>query len=137
MATLDAPGATIAYPSGAFRQAGWAFLFLGISVGPTLRLGNENFSIDLLPDFVGYLHAQGLGLGLWMSPLEFHMSSETYKTHPDWACTPTGHVTAQVPDDAKSRCNDPRPDVKVSGCTDVIRWIQALPASSRVFSFPN
>jgi hypothetical protein len=52
------------------------------------------------PDFVEYVHAQGLKLGLWMSPVEFHTSSETYKQHPDWACTPTGHVTAQVPDDA-------------------------------------
>jgi hypothetical protein len=34
---------------------GWAFLFLGISIGPSFRLGNENFLIDLLPDFVGYL----------------------------------------------------------------------------------
>jgi hypothetical protein len=52
------------------------------------------------PDFVEYVHAQGLKLGLWMSPVEFHTSSETYKAHPDWACTPTGHLTAQVPDDA-------------------------------------
>ena len=52
------------------------------------------------PDFAEYVHAQGLKLGLWMSPLEFHTSSETYKQHPDWACTPTGHLTAQVPDDA-------------------------------------
>jgi hypothetical protein len=52
------------------------------------------------PDFAEYVRAQGLGLGLWMSPLEFNTSSETYKAHPDWACTPTGHLTAQVPDDA-------------------------------------
>jgi Melibiase len=52
------------------------------------------------PAFVEYLRSQGLKLGLWMSPLEFHMSSDTYKAHPDWACTPAGHLTAQVPDDA-------------------------------------
>ena len=52
------------------------------------------------PDFAAYVHAQGLKLGLWMSPLEFHTDSQTYKEHPDWACTPAGHVTAQVPDDA-------------------------------------
>jgi hypothetical protein len=34
---------------------GWAFLFLAISIGPSFRLANENFMIDLLPDFVGYL----------------------------------------------------------------------------------
>ncbi|HEX4733672.1 MAG TPA: alpha-galactosidase [Thermoleophilaceae bacterium] len=52
------------------------------------------------PDFVEYIHSQGLKLGLWMSPLEFNTSSQTYKAHPDWACTPTGHLTAQIPDDA-------------------------------------
>src|SRR5262249_11200661 len=34
---------------------GWAFLFLGISIGPSVRLGPENFLIDVLPDFIGYL----------------------------------------------------------------------------------
>jgi hypothetical protein len=53
-----------------------------------------------LPDFVEYLHAKGLKLGLWMSPAEFHTSSTTYAAHPDWACAPTGDITAQVPDDA-------------------------------------
>jgi hypothetical protein len=52
------------------------------------------------PDFVEYVHSKGLRLALWMSPLEFHTNSQTYKAHPDWACTPTGHITAQVPDDA-------------------------------------
>jgi hypothetical protein len=55
MATLHAPTTTLTFPSGAFRQMGWAFLFLGISVGPSFRLGQENFLIDVLPDFVGYL----------------------------------------------------------------------------------
>jgi alpha-galactosidase len=55
---------------------------------------------DGVPDFVTYLHAHGLKLGLWMSPLEFNSASETAKAHPDWICTPTGDVTAQVPDDA-------------------------------------
>lgn len=55
---------------------------------------------DGTPDFVDYLHAQGLQLGLWMSPLEFNMASQTYAAHPDWACAPTGDATAQVPDDA-------------------------------------
>jgi hypothetical protein len=55
---------------------------------------------DGVPDFVTYLQGKGLRLGLWMSPLEFHTSSVTYQQHPDWACTPIGHLTAQVPDDA-------------------------------------
>src|SRR3954469_14778183 len=55
---------------------------------------------DGRPDFVDYLHQQGVGLGLWMSPLEFNMASQTYAAHPDWACAPVGHLTAQVPDDA-------------------------------------
>jgi hypothetical protein len=46
---------TRTFPAGAFRQIGWAFLFLGISIGPSFRLGQENFLIDVLPDFIGYL----------------------------------------------------------------------------------
>src|SRR4051794_13134000 len=52
------------------------------------------------PDFVEYLHANGLNLALWMSPLEFNTNSQTYKQHPDWVCTPTGDLTSQIPDDA-------------------------------------
>lgn len=52
------------------------------------------------PDFVEYVQASGLKLGLWMSPVEFNQNSETYKQHPDWVCTPTGDVTSQIPDDA-------------------------------------
>ncbi|HEU5033829.1 MAG TPA: alpha-galactosidase [Mycobacteriales bacterium] len=55
---------------------------------------------DGVPDFVDYLHAHGLQLGLWMSPLEFNGSSTTYAAHPDWACAPIGDLTAQVQDDA-------------------------------------
>jgi hypothetical protein len=55
---------------------------------------------DGTPDFVDQLHALGLRLGLWMSPVEFNMASKEYAAHPDWACTPTGDITAQVPDDA-------------------------------------
>ncbi|HUZ27728.1 MAG TPA: alpha-galactosidase, partial [Solirubrobacteraceae bacterium] len=55
---------------------------------------------DGVPDFVKYLHSQGLQLGLWMSPAEFNSSSSTYQSHPQWACTPTGDVTAQIPNDA-------------------------------------
>jgi hypothetical protein len=55
MATLDAARTTWTFPAGAFRQIGWAFLFLGISIGPSFRLGHESFLIDVLPDFVGYL----------------------------------------------------------------------------------
>lgn len=29
-------------------------------------------------------------LGLWMSPMHFHPSSETYKRHPEWICQPVG-----------------------------------------------
>jgi hypothetical protein len=53
-----------------------------------------------VPDFVDYLHGKGLKLGLWMSPAEFNTASTTYAAHPDWACAPTGDVTAQIPDDA-------------------------------------
>jgi hypothetical protein len=55
---------------------------------------------DGRPDFVDFLHARGLQLGLWMSPLEFNPASKTYAAHPDWACAPTGDVTARIPDDA-------------------------------------
>jgi hypothetical protein len=55
---------------------------------------------DGVPDFVDYLHAAGLKLGLWMSPVEFNGASSTYAAHPDWACAPTGDATAQVQDDA-------------------------------------
>jgi hypothetical protein len=51
MATLDA----IPSPVGAFRQIGWAFLFLGLRIGLTFQLGTVAVVIDLLPDFVGYL----------------------------------------------------------------------------------
>src|SRR4051794_27991222 len=33
-------------------------------------------------------------LGLWMSPMSFNPASETFKGHPDWACTPVGDGTA-------------------------------------------
>src|SRR3954447_15670338 len=55
---------------------------------------------DGRPDFVDYLHQNGLQLGLWMSPVEFNMASQTYAAHPDWACAPVGDATAQAPDDA-------------------------------------
>src|SRR5439155_3997053 len=55
---------------------------------------------DGTPDFVTYLHGKGLGLGLWMSPLEFNGASTTYAAHPDWACAPVGDLSAQIPDDA-------------------------------------
>jgi len=55
---------------------------------------------DGVPDFVTQLHALGLKLGLWMSPVEFNMASTTYKAHPTWACAPTGDITAQIQDDA-------------------------------------
>jgi hypothetical protein len=64
----------------------------------TVRFPDSNG--DGTPDFVGQLHALGIRLGLWMSPVEFNTSSQTYKAHPDWACTPTGDLTAQIPDDA-------------------------------------
>ena len=53
-----------------------------------------------VPDFVNYVHQQGLNLALWMSPVEFNMASQTYAAHPDWACAPLGDATAQAPDDA-------------------------------------
>jgi hypothetical protein len=32
-------------------------------------------------------------LGLWMSPLSYHPGSKVYRSHPEWACTPTGQAT--------------------------------------------
>ena len=31
-------------------------------------------------------------LGLWMSPLHFHPSANTWKQHPDWICQPLGNA---------------------------------------------
>jgi hypothetical protein len=69
-----------------------------------------------IPDLVDYMHAKGIQLGLWMSPLEFHVvgpgpgpggapgdlnaPSRTYQAHPDWACAPVGDATALDPTDA-------------------------------------
>jgi hypothetical protein len=55
---------------------------------------------DGTPDFVTWLHRQGMQLGLWMSLVEFNKDSTTYKQHPDWVCAPTGIATSQVDDDA-------------------------------------
>ena len=65
--------------------------------------GDWNFDPARFPDakgFADYVHSKGLQLGLWMSPLEFNQASQTYAAHPDWACAPTGDITAQIPDDA-------------------------------------
>ena len=35
-------------------------------------------------------------LGLWMSPLSFNPASDTYRSHPDWACAPLGDATAAL-----------------------------------------
>src|SRR5215831_17724926 len=42
------------YASG-FARMFWAFLFLGISIRLTWTFGRQQFMIDLLPDFIGYL----------------------------------------------------------------------------------
>ena len=55
MTAADVPSTTQTFPAGAFRRMGWAFLFLGISVGPSFRLGHESFLLDVLPDCIGYL----------------------------------------------------------------------------------
>ena len=55
MATPEMPESTHTIPAGAFTQMGWAFLFIGLTLGPSIRLGQESFTIDLLPDFIGYL----------------------------------------------------------------------------------
>jgi len=62
----------------------------------------QRFPLDArgVPQFVDYLRSLGLRLGLWMSPAEFNPGSATYRAHPDWACTPTGDLTAQLPDDS-------------------------------------
>ncbi len=45
-------------------------------------------------------------LGLWMSPMSFNPASETFKRHPEWACTPVGDGTAAAsaaqPDDGSN-----------------------------------
>jgi len=55
MDTIESPRPRTAIPVGAFRQIGWAFLFILISVGIPYRDGDQVFSFDLLPDFIGYL----------------------------------------------------------------------------------
>jgi hypothetical protein len=55
MNILDKESAVAQTYAGAFSRMSWAFLFLGISIGPTITTGSERFTIDLLPDFVGYL----------------------------------------------------------------------------------
>ncbi|MGI8607890.1 MAG: alpha-galactosidase [Candidatus Dormibacteria bacterium] len=52
------------------------------------------------PDFVRYLRGTGINFGLWMSPVEFNMSSQTATAHPDWVCTPIGQVTKFIQDQA-------------------------------------
>ena len=64
----------------------------------TTRFPDRN--ADGKGDIADYLVAKGLKLGLWMSPAEFNGASVTFQQHPDWACIPTGVVTAQIPDDA-------------------------------------
>jgi hypothetical protein len=76
--------------------------------GPDGESGDWNFDPDRFPDhdkdgqpdFVSWLHDQGMKLGLWMSLVEFNKHSKTYKQHPDWVCAPTGLATSQVEDDA-------------------------------------
>jgi hypothetical protein len=41
-------------------------------------------------------------LGLWMNPMQFHPDSETFKKHPEWACTPVGDGTAAANEADKS-----------------------------------
>jgi hypothetical protein len=64
------------------------------------RFPDTSIPPDGTPDFVDQLHAMGINLGLWMSPVEFNGASDTFHQHPDWACTPTGTLTSQAPDDA-------------------------------------
>ena len=40
--------------------------------------------------------ADDMNLGLWMSPMEFHPSSEAFTTNPQWACLPVGLGTAAL-----------------------------------------
>lgn len=40
------------------------------------------------------LEQRGMELGLWMSAMHFHPSSETYRAHPEYTCAPVGHATA-------------------------------------------
>lgn len=89
-----------------FKQAGGEVFMLddqwqGSSAGDW-QWDASRFPLDSqgVPQFVDYLHSLGLKLGLWMSPAEFNPGSATYAAHPRWACTPTGDVTAQIPDDS-------------------------------------
>ena len=76
--------------------------------------GWQAISGDWVPDSPGHTDPRGLypprfpdatfaavreaiapmKLGLWMSPMHFHPSSETFRAHPEWACTPVGTGTA-------------------------------------------
>jgi hypothetical protein len=38
-----------------FARMRWAFLFTGVTAGPVFTLGMDQFAIDLLPDFIGYI----------------------------------------------------------------------------------
>ena len=55
MSMIATPVVTRDLSAGVFRQMAWAFVFLGISIGPSIRVGRENFLFDVLPDFIGYL----------------------------------------------------------------------------------
>jgi hypothetical protein len=91
-----------------------------------------------VPDFVDYLHAKGLKLGLWMSPAEFNTVSQTYAAHPDWACAPTGDVTAQVPDDAGLGVWDMTNPALVDHLTGVVdRLVEAYDVREFKFDFQS
>lgn len=89
-----------------FKQLGGELFMLddqwqGSSAGDW-RWDTARFPLDDrgVPQFVDYLHSVGLQLGLWMSPAEFNPGATAYRDHPQWACTPTGDATAQIPDDS-------------------------------------
>jgi hypothetical protein len=55
---------------------------------------------DGRPDWIDFLGTTAVEPALWMSPVEFNMSSQVASAHPDWICTPTGQVTKFIQDQA-------------------------------------
>jgi len=47
-----------------FVRMRWAFLFTGVTIGPTYTMGMDLFAIDLLPDFIGYIPIVSAANGL-------------------------------------------------------------------------
>jgi hypothetical protein len=62
-------------------------------------------------------------LGLWMNPMQFNPNSVTYRSHPQWACTPVGQATAVA------NAADPESGSNEAGIgtwgPDAIPWVES------------